>query len=232
MVYLVNSKIEKELKNQYNQERKNRWSMADKGEEIAIEKICDKFSKILQIPRGNITHIRFDKLWFDKYDVNKPENEWVKGASDFAVQIILSNKKYILVEVKLKSQEYRKTTYGGTTTNGSYVSNYGCNSYYLDVIPVHRNMNSFIEKTNKKPSSFIIAFVKEDYSELNIISLAKINKMIKNGWVKNGKIINLCVYGDGYGQRAYLIPKDATTNGDTITKEQLETILLDKYPIP
>jgi len=148
------------------------------------------------------------------------------------VQILLSKEKYILVEIKLKSQEYRKTSIGGTTKNGSIVSNYGCNSYYLDVIPVHRNMNDFVLKTNNKPSAFIIAFVKEDFSEINIISLAKINKMIKSGWNQNGKNIDLCIYGEGYGQKAYLIPKDATTNGDKITKEQLENILLEDYPQP
>ena len=148
------------------------------------------------------------------------------------VQILLSKEKYILVEIKLKSQEYRKTSIGGATRNGSIVPNYGCNSYYLDVIPVHRNMNDFVLKTNNKPSAFIIAFVKEDFSEINIISLAKINKMIKSGWNQNGQNIDLCIYGEGYGKKAYLIPKDATTNGDKITKEQLENILLEDYPQP
>jgi len=228
----MGSKIEQEHSTQYEQERQDRWGMASNGEKSAIIRICDLFARVLNISREDIKYTRLDEIWFDKYDINEYENEWVKGVSDFVVQILLSKEKYILVEIKLKSQEYRKTSIGGTTKNGSIVSNYGCNSYYLDVIPVHRNMNDFVLKTNNKPSAFIIAFVKEDFSEINIISLAKINKMIKSGWNQNGKNIDLCIYGEGYGQKAYLIPKDATTNGDKITKEQLENILLEDYPQP
>ena len=228
----MNSKIEREHSKQYQQERQDRWGMASNGEESAIIKICDLFARILNISRENITHIRLDEIWFEKYDINEAENEWVKGVPDFVVKILLSKEKYILVEIKLKSQEYRKTSTGGTTKNGSVISNYGCNSYYLDVVPVHRNMNDFVLKTNNNSSAFIIAFVKEDFSEINIISLAKINKMIENGWNKNGQNIDICIYGEGYGQKAYLIPKDATTNGDKITKEQLENILLEDYPKP
>ena len=228
----MSSEIEKNHASQYEQERQARWGMADNGEEIAIKKICDLFSKILDISRDNVKYARLDEIWFNKYNIEKIENEWVKGVSDFVIQISISKEQYILVEIKLKSQEYRKTTTGGATRNGSLVSNYGCNSYYLDVIPVHKNMNDFVLKTNNNFSAFIIAFVKEDFSEINIISLAKINKMISDGWEKNGEKINICIFGEGYGQNAYLIPKDATTNGKDISKQQLEVILMDDYPLP
>lgn len=232
MQLLMSNKIEKDHADQYEQERQARWGMADNGEEVAIKMICDLFSSILDTSRENIKYARLDEVWFEAYDINKPENEWVKGVSNFVVQIFLDEEKYILVEIKLKSQEYRKTSSGGTTRNGSLVSNYGCNSYYLDVIPVHRNMNSFISKTNNNFSTFIIAFVKEDFSEINIISLAKINQMIKEGWSKNENKIDICIFGEGYGQDAYLIPKNATTDGNSITKQQLENILMDDYPLP
>lgn len=228
----MSSEIEKNHASQYEQERQARWGMADNGEEIAIKKICDLFSTILDISRDNVKYVRLDEIWFKKYNIEEIENEWVKGVSDFVIQITISKEQYILVEIKLKSQEYRKTSTGGTTRNGSLVSNYGCNSYYLDVIPVHKNMNNFVSKTNNNFSAFIIAFVKEDFSEINIISLAKINKMIKDGWEKNGEKINIYIFGEGYGQNAYLIPKDATTDGNDISKQELERILMDDYPRP
>lgn len=228
----MGSEIELEHAIQYEKERNKRWGMAEGGEEIAIQRICELFSRILQIDSASISYERLDDIWFEHNDINLAENEWVKGVSDYLITIVLNQKKYLLVEIKLKSEEYRKTMYGGTTRNGSRVSNYGCSSYYLDVVPVHRNMNDFASRTNTNFSSFIIAFVKDDFSEINIISLAKINDMIENGWRKNDDFIPICTFGEGYGKVAYLIPKSSTTNGKNITKSLLERILLTGYPSP
>lgn len=233
MVFLMSNDIEVEHATQYENEREKRWGMAEDGEEVAIKKICKIFSEILLINEDSITFERYDKLWFEVYDISLVCNEWVKGVSDYLIKIALDEEKYLLVEIKLKSEEYRKTTSGGETKNGSKISNYGCNSFYLDIVPVLRNMNNFIQNTNNQFISFIVAFVKEDFSEINIISLAKINTIITKGWKKSiDTRIDVCIFGEGYGQNTYLIPKDATANINSLTKENLERIILDEYPKP
>jgi len=228
----MNDDIEQNHTKSYWKERQDRWGMAKSGEEKAIKVICNLFAKILDVPRNNIKYKRLDNIWFESCDINNHEYEWVKGAPDFVIKIFLPEKKYISVEIKLKSQEYRKTTSGGITKNGSIIPNYGCSSYYLDVVPVYKNMNDFVSKTDRKYPSFVIAFVKDDFSEVNFISLSMINKIIKGGWNNDGKNIDICIYGEGYGRDTYLIPKDATTKGGKLTGEQLRNALLDDYPKP
>ena len=226
------SYIEKEHIAQYNNERSVRWDMADRGEGSAIVKICDIFSRILEIPRDRVSHTRLDEIWFEKYDPTILENEWVKGVPDFIVKILLGKEKYVLIEIKIKSKEFRKTVKGGNTKGGSVIPVYGCNSYYLDIKPVYTNINDFALRANLKFSSYILAFVKDDFSEINMISFAKIKKLVSDGWRKDGKIILIGKYGEGYGQNAYLIPKDATINATSISKEKLEKVLMDFCPLP
>lgn len=219
----MQNKITIEHKNQYSNEKKNRWGMARDGEEPSIKMICDILSKKLKISDKNISYHRYDEVFFNKYDIADIKDEWIKGTPDYYIKIILANDSYLLFEIKLKSQEYRKTSIGGKTKGGSEITNYGCNSYYLDIVPVLKNMNSFIEKTGIDSKSFVIAFIKDDFSEVMLISLAKINYLIKNGWKKtNQQLLQICKYGEGYGQNAYLIPKDCTIN---ILELSLEDII-------
>lgn len=188
---------------QYNNERVRRWGMAKYGEPRAAQRIAELIEEKID---DSVSINRYDVIWFSQYEPSV-ENEWVKGSADYYMTISLNNRNYTLYsEIKIKSQEYRKTIWGGRTARGSNISRYGCTSYYLDIIPVYRNMNDFCDKVGINKESFIVCFVSEDNNNVNIISLAEINDLINNGWNN----MNICTYGEGYGQRCYLIPKDAT----------------------
>jgi hypothetical protein len=203
----------------YDLERVKRWNMAESEEQTAIEKIIYIISDICDIPKEKIKYDRLDKKCFEKYPIEN--NEWVKGSPDYIVILFLDEQKYLFIEIKLKSKEYKKTLNGGKTKEGSIITKYGCLSYYLDVEPVYGNMIRFCNKTGLGKDKFLIAFVSEDLSDIKIASLAKIENIVNKGWKKNNKeVIQVCVYGEGYGQDAYLIPKDAISDIRTITQKQ------------
>lgn len=193
-------------KARYNEERAIRHKAAQEYEQPSVELVVDLINQ--KSPETIADFTRYDEEWFEKYDLNDKTNEWVKGASDYLVNINKagSDNVYSFVEIKYKTQTFRKTVNGGTTLSGSVIPNYGCESYYLDVIPVWRNICDFINRNNIPSNSFWLAFVNEDISDVQIISVKKISEILKNGW--NGQPIG--EYGEGYGQRAYLIPKQAT----------------------
>ena len=227
----VPNKIKENHNNQYNEERINRWGMAKEGEPIAIEKICNVLSKKLDIDLSMLKYERYDDLWFNEFPPNN-DNEWVKGTPDYVINLN-NNKEFLLFEIKIKAQEFRKTKWGGKTEGKSEIPKYGCHSFYIDIVPVLKNMNDFSTKAKLDQKSFIIAFIKEDFSEIRLISLARINKLINNGWTNDENIkIDICKYGEGYGADTYLIPKDATLNLNDLTKEQLLKILISEKPKP
>lgn len=192
----------------YNDEREKRWAMAKKKEPEAIAAVC----RILERISGHkVENERYDEIWFEKFDPNLPENEWVRGASDYVIKI--DNEKYVYAEIKLKSVKFRKTKNGGITQKGSVIAKYGCESFYLDIVPVYRNMCAFVEKTKIESRNFIIFFINETLSEVHAISLEEVQSMVKNGF----KGQKLCIFTEGYGTDTiygaapnYLIPEQAT----------------------
>lgn len=235
MEWNMPNNIEREHREQYEEEKKARWEMAKVGEANAMKEVCRLLSEKFKTKPDDITFERYDELWFEQYDIEDQNNEWVKGASDYLIKIQGVNEQYSLLEIKLKSQEYRKTQWGGKTPNGTPVPKYGCTSYYLDIIPVWRNMNDFVEHVGIEKQSFIVAFVKEDLSEIMFISLAKINDLVSNGWKKDKNTkITLGTFSEGYGREAYLIPKDSTKNIVEITSENFltSTTTCNPYPNP
>ena len=132
----------------------------------------------------------------------------MKGCPDYRLDILSNGKieNYLFLEVKIKTKEFQKTKEGGITKDGSKVPNYGCVSYYLDIEPVLHNMNMFAEVSAIPKSAFVILFVSESLDKMQAISLKKINKLAKEGWVKNsGERIELGEYGEGYGRKTLLI---------------------------
>ena len=201
--------------------------MADNEELPAIEKIIDAVSFICKIPKEKIKYDRLDKKCFKKYRIE--DNGWVKGSPDFIIALFLDGEKYLFIEIKLKSKEFKKTLTGGKTKEGSVITKYGCLSYYLDIEPVYGNMIRFCKNTGLDTSKFLIAFISEDLIEIKIISLAKIENIIKKGWNNNGKeTIQVCTYGEGYGQNAYLIPKNAASDIKIINKKQWVKVMNTK----
>ena len=194
-------------KARYNEERQMRHKAAEEYEQPSVELVVELINQ--KSPNHIADFKRYDEEWFEKYDINKTVNEWVKGASDYLVNInVLGSNQvhYSYVEIKYKTETFRKTKGGGTTRSGSVVPDYGCESYYLDVVPVWKNICDFISRNGIPSSSFWLAFVNENISDVHLISAAKIYRILQNGW--NGQLIG--EYGEGYGQIAYLIPKDAT----------------------
>lgn len=192
---------------QYEAERKERWSMAKEGELSAMEAI----EKRLSTYYGLFIHAtRYDEQYFEKYDPQNVDNSWVRGASDYAIKI---DGEDILIEIKLKNKKFRKTNGGGVTRDGSIIRDYGCESFYLDINPVYKNMCEFCTHEGINPASFIIFFCGDDNNELRYISLAKINELVIDGY----KGSPLTEYGEGYGINTengraitYLIPEDTT----------------------
>ncbi|WP_347723986.1 hypothetical protein [Lysinibacillus capsici] len=199
-------------KRMYDQERGRRWNMAGNNEEPAVQLICD----IIKTKQNNleVTFERYDEEWFEAYDITLAENEWVKGCSDYLVTLKKpsSEPKFLYMEIKIKAETYRKTNYGGTTRAGSYIPRYNCESYYLDVEPVWKNICDFIEANDLDPDSFWLAFVTEDISSVNVITAGDIMELLENGWGNGYETVNIAVYSEGYGKPAYLIPVNSTYN--------------------
>jgi len=179
--------------------------MAENGEEPAANAVLTHIQSQLNINNG--TAIRLDNLWFEQHDIDIPANEWAKGTPDYVLSLNDQGvQKHFHTEIKIKDQEFRKTRTGGTTRGGSLIPNYGCASFYLDVEPVYRNMIDFAQKSGLAKSRFIIDFYSRENDEHHIITLEETERIILRGW--NG--IEISTYGEGYGQIAYLIPKNAT----------------------
>ena len=195
----------------YNQEREQRWEMAKVNEPIAIKTICQNLSGIL---RTRVSFLRYDKIRFDQFkDLSLPENQWVKGAPDYVIRFGEPS-RYLYSEIKIKNERFRKTCHGGITQAGSVISNYGCESFYLDIVPVYRNMCMFVDKIHLNKDQFIIFFASEDMREIRAITLQEIQDLIEKGY--NSEPI--CIYSEGYGTITengrpadnYLIPVDST----------------------
>ncbi|EJV74705.1 MULTISPECIES: hypothetical protein [Bacillus] len=216
-------------KARYNEERQMRHEAAQEYEQPSVELVVKLINQKSTNQIANFT--RYDEEWFEKYDINEKVNEWVKGASDYLVNInVLGNDQVhnSYVEIKYKTQTFRKTNGGGITYSGSVIPNYGCESYYLDVVPVWKNICDFINRNDIPAKSFWVAFVNEDISDVRLITAAKISAILQNGW--KGQLIGK--YGEGYGRIAYLIPEDATIRlADLTLKDVLHnTTLLRARP--
>lgn len=206
----------------YNRERNRRWSMAKGKEPEAIDTVC----RILrQGSEREVEKIRYDEIWFGQFAPDVQQNAWVRGASDYVIRI--DGERYVYAEIKLKSIKFQKTKFGGTTQRGSVIANYGCESFYLDIVPVYENMCAFVEKTKIESRSFLIFFIDDQLSEVHVISLEKIQSMIKNGFQGNP----LCIFSEGYGTDTrygaapnYLIPELAT--------ESLTFDYIDRHSTP
>lgn len=193
----------------YDLEREKRWNMAKDKEPLAIDRICN----ILQKATGEVcTSKRYDEIWFNKYDPSFSENEWVRGASDYYIKF---NNRIIYAEIKIKAIKFHKTVNGGVTRKGSQIAKYGCESFYIDIVPVYKNMCDFVKKTSIDPNSFLIFFIDDEMTDVNAISLREIKALEKNGF--NGE--KLCVFSEGYGTRTeygaapnYLIPEVCTND--------------------
>lgn len=224
----------------YDNEREQRWGMARQNEEKAIIQVVELIKAKLGNYLQDISYTRYDEIIHEKFPPEK--NEWAKGCPDYLIKTVIKDSEnqsqYILFEIKLKAEEYRKTTTGGETQKHTIITKYNCPSYYLDIVPVLRNMNDFCEQIKIDKLSFIVAFVPMntnntiDVNGIMVASLWRINYILENGWFyidnTNGNKrvdFQLCEYGEGYGQVTYLIPKSATTNLKDITAEMLLTRL-------
>lgn len=201
-------------KNNYNKEKQTRWNMA-LNEDSFANNIANSLSKITNT---SITSSRFDSLWHQRFNPEQPENSWVKGCPDFYLNI---NNSFLYLELKIKENGvFRKTLTGGTTKDGSFITNYGCESFYLDIDPVYKNMILFCNKANIDKKSFILAFYNNENSTY-VISLAKIQRLINEGWTHNNQNISICEYSEGYGRKTYLIPLSKTTLLQNLSLENL-----------
>lgn len=193
----------------YSEERKKRWEEGDKGEPLAITKIEEVLSDYI-ITTNKVKSIRYDKMWFDIFNPEDDKNEWVRGASDYCLDF---EDTLVYAEIKIKNERFRKTLKGGKTDAGSEIVKYGCESFYLDIDPVLKNMNAFCERLHINKDSFLVFFCNTKCNDIRFISLSQINDLAQNGY--NGKPLNK--FTEGYGTKTkngravtYLIPVDTT----------------------
>lgn len=195
----------------YEQERDMRWEMADRKEPEAIETIRHMLSDILE---KKVRIARYDEYWFERFDPGQPENRWVRGASDYVLKIDggEDGPRYLYAEIKIKSVKFRKTVRGGRTQKGSEIAAYGCESFYLDIDPVYKNMCVFVRRLAIDSGSFLLFFIDEELTEVYAISLREIQDLIDNGY----RSMPICIFSEGYGTKTecgpalnYLIPVDA-----------------------
>ena len=214
----------------YLNEKQKRWDMENKSANTIIEIFTAYIvQKLPFLIKENIKFQRFDELWFEAYSPD--ENEWVKGCPDFIGSLTHRETRFLFIELKIKDDGiFRKTCTGGATKNGSVIPNYGCQSFYLDIIPVYRNMKDFCLKTSLPTSSFLILFAKKNASpeDMYLITLAEIDIILDTGW----RGIKIAEFGEEYGQKTYLIPQDATRLLPTITKKYLYSLLNEYKFIP
>ena len=136
----MNKDIESAHKDAYHNQRQKRWTMENQN----ANKILKIFSvyllkKLPFLSKDNIKFQRFYKLWFNAY--SPKDNEWVKGCPDFICALSNCERKFLFIELKIKDDGiFRKTLRGGVTKIGSVIPNYGCLSFYLDIIPVYKNI--------------------------------------------------------------------------------------------
>lgn len=198
-------------KDKYNLERQKRWSMAERGEPKAIRAACGQLRRALEL---DCTYLRYDTVWFERFDPAGPDNGWVRGAADYVIAVDANaHKRYIYAEIKIKARQFLKTETGGITANGTHISKYGCKSFYLDHRPVYQNMCEFSQKAGIDPNGFMLIFISEDLKEIHVISLAEISALIETGH----RGVPICEIKEGYGTdteegsaSSYLLPVAAT----------------------
>lgn len=190
---------------QYESERSIRWTMASENEKKEMQRILN----VLVPAYPKIKPIRYDKAWFNLLPTEKLDC-WVRGVSDYAVK--LDDNKGFFAEIKIKTRFFRKTKTGGVTQSGNPISNYGCESVYLDIFPVFGNVMKFLEIFDIPETSFIFFFSHIGHQDIYAISMAEINYLLKFGY-RGQKITE---YGEGYGikttegrARCYLLPVEA-----------------------
>lgn len=221
--------LTKEHRAAYQSERPVRWSMEDNQAMSVIMTFLDVVAARLGLPRDRVEVRRLDDYWFDVY---APDSvEWVKGCPDYFGLIFSGNIRFLFFELKIKKDgEFRLTRTGGKTKSGTSIVKYGCTSFYLDIVPVLRNMNDFCDKSGLPKDKFQILFAEPGagVNGINLISLDAINRMIADGW--NG--IAIQKYGEGYGQNTYLIPKSAMTALSELTVAQIMEIANERSVLP
>lgn len=213
----------------YQSERPARWSMEDNQAMSVVMTFLDIVSARIGLPRDRAEVRRLDDYWFDVYTPDQVE--WVKGCPDYFGLIFSGNIRFLFFELKIKKDgEFRLTRTGGKTKSGTSVAKYGCTSFYLDIVPVLRNMNDFCDKAGLPKDKFQVLFAEPGAGAagINLISLEAINQMIAEGW--NGLPIQK--YGEGYGQETYLIPKGAMTSLDKLTAAQIMAIASERSILP
>ena len=187
-------------KQQYFDESDERLTMGIDGEPYAMKEICSQLAKIFN---GDVGFMRYDAGWMDFSDTMN--EDWIKGVPDYALNVCGWGGFY--VELRLKRRGiFRKTMYGGLTKSGSRIPNYGCESFYLNIFPVHTYMMDFCQKLGINPENYLIMFFLLDEDEIYSVSLGEIDRLLREGFKGNA----IALYGDGYGVPTYLFPIGAT----------------------
>jgi hypothetical protein len=219
----VSRDIESIHRSAYISEKQRRWDMEDQCSNTILTTFSTYIlQKLPFLTQENVKFQRFDEMWFNAY--SPLENEWVKGCPDFIGSLTNKETRFLFIELKIKDDGiFRKTYTGGVTKNGSIIPSYGCHSFYLDIVPVYRNMKDFCAKTLLLTRSFLVLFAKKNSSpkDIFLITLAEIDILLKEVW----KGIKIAEFGEEYGQKTYLIPQDATQLLTNITKEYIYSLL-------
>lgn len=192
----------------YDQERSMRWGKASAAEQSSIDAFCRRLSGLTTLKAENE---RYDTRVFRRFPPD--EHPWARGAADY--EVIVAGCFRFLAEIKIKDQKFRKTMFGGATRRGSAIPKYGCESFYLDVDPVYKDIHLFIRKTGVDPRTFWLIFTDSAGSHFRVISVRDLDDLIENGY--HG--VKIGVFSEGYGTltddgpaKTFLIPELATVD--------------------
>lgn len=153
----------------YAVNRSTRWSLEDTQAPTITEAAAAHISAMLPEETPTTT-ARLDKLYFTKHDPDAQGNSWVRGCPDLLLQC---GARSYHVELKIKTEAFRKTIAGGQTKSGAPIAAYGCASHYLDH-KVLAQQNAFCARTSLAPEQFLVMFTRPNATpdEMHIITLA------------------------------------------------------------
>lgn len=196
---------DEERRQAYQNERPQRWGL----EEALLDPIASLICRVISSNLGY--QARYTKYAepliadFKAAHPSQPIPDDVRGAPDLKMHV---NKHEWLVELKIKKHRFHNTLHGSSS-----VSRYGCESHYLDEVPVYANLLKhahnyqidtkriiLLYAVNPQAASRMPVPLKAHEWQFECVSLFDLKKHIDAGRYQR--------FGQGYGQTTWLLRCD------------------------
>jgi len=200
---------DEERRRAYQEERTQRWSL----EEALLDPIAKLICHIISPDLSNqANYAKYAEPLIDAFQAAYPGLQVpddVRGVPD--LKLFVNNCEW-LVELKIKKHRFRNTLHGSRS-----VSSYGCESHYLDDVPVYVNLLKPARKHQIDHNQIILLYAVNPNAttrmsvpltahewQFECISLFDVKKHIDAGRYQR--------YGQGYGQTTWLLRCDDMRN--------------------